>query len=123
VFETTVRVSTKTYPGGKRRIHIVRLFAADLELKMSMGRVQTRGRTYRALSITIDEVRQLWLREAKPCWIGDRRYCLGPDTFPNKRSSGILDQRRAEMLASPREREDIGGRCRVEQDLRDELKG
>lgn len=27
------------------------------------------------------------------------------------------------MLASPREREDIGGRCRVEQDLRDELKG
>lgn len=91
MLQTTFGVSTKTYPGGKRRIHIVRLFAADLERKMSIRRVQTRGRTYRALSITIDEICQLWLREAEPFWIGDQRYCLGPDAFPNERSSRILD--------------------------------
>ena len=90
MFKTTLWVTTETYPGRKRCVHVVRTFTAHLERKVSNGNVKRRRITYSAVSSAIDEISQLWLGEAKLGWIGDWGFRSGPDTFPNKRRNGVL---------------------------------
>lgn len=101
MFHATRLVSTETYPGGKRRIHVVRALVAHLLPGLSTRRGKIQRIAYCAISSTIDETGQLWLGETKFSGIRDRGFRLSPNAFPNERGNRILHQCRIEMLASP----------------------